>query len=51
MQHFNKTCTADAVAFQEAVMNVPESDLTTRELAKHFARLWIQWLDEWVAQQ
>ena len=32
-------------------MNVPESDLTTRELAKHFARLWIQWLDEWVAQQ
>lgn len=51
LQHFNETCTADAAAFQEAVMNVPESDLTTRELGKKFARLWIQWLDEWVAQQ
>ena len=51
LQHFNKTCTADAAAFQETVLNVPESDLTTRELAKYFARLWIKWLDEWVAQQ
>ncbi|MEE8106223.1 MAG: hypothetical protein V3T86_11875 [Planctomycetota bacterium] len=41
---FNERFSSQAVEFQTAALNVPPSDLSTRELVKKFAGLWIEWL-------
>ncbi len=43
---FNERFSSQASEFQRVVLNVPPSELSTLELAKKFARLWIRWLDE-----
>lgn len=43
---FNERFASQASEFQAVVLNVPPSELSTRELVKKFAGLWIQWLEE-----
>jgi len=44
--HFNGRFASDASAFQESVLDVPRTNVPTRDLVKRFVRLWVQWLDE-----